>query len=112
MSGAVRMVAWGVLEYNPLAPIAKNEAAGVFKSQLSKAREIFYLVKEEFELRDWLLTQRPYGARYDPFYREFILLGRLNITPGLVTREMIGEGTLREVCLAAIAYDDIWSVIP
>lgn len=104
MSGAVSMVAWGVLEYTPL-PFNK-----IINSDIEiRAREILGLVTIEFTKRDWLLrpNKKAYGTR-----RKFILLGARKVTPALTTRDLIGKGTLKEVCLAAIAHDAVWSVIP
>lgn len=103
MSGAVRMVAWGVMEYQS-AP-----RTVLTSEQEEKDKEILWLVDDEFSDRGWML--RPWRNQFG-VSMGFILLGALNTTPALNTREKIGEGTLKEVCLAAVAYDDIWSVIP
>lgn len=107
MSGAVSMVAWGVLEYTPgplWARYAPYNRVDIGYEADIRALEILGLVTREFTKRGWLL--RPKTSR------KFMLLGARKVTPALTTRDIIGEGTLKEVCLAAIAHDAVWSVIP
>lgn len=96
--GAIRMVAFGVLEHVPPAISALFSDETEVKD---KAREIEQLVINEINARGWKLSAIAFRQG-----REFILLGTLGGTPALPTRPKIGQGTLQEVCKAAVDWLD------
>lgn len=96
--GAIRMVAFGVLEHKHPGTSALFSEEG---EALEKAREVEQLVINEIEARGWKLSVIAFRQG-----REFILLGKLGGTVALPTRPKIGQGTLQEVCKAAVDWLD------
>lgn len=88
--GCVRMVAFGVLEFeNGKMPPRTHEMQTLLKT-----------VSEEFALLGWKFAVQ---ARHRNS-NDFILLGPVMSGNAFTTRERIAEGTLQEVCKAAIDY--------
>lgn len=96
--GAIRMVAFGVLEHKLPSAVALFEDD---VEMTEKAREIEQLVINEIKARGWHLSVIAFKQG-----REFILLGKLGGTVALPVRPKIGQGTLQEVCKAAVRWLD------
>lgn len=97
--GAIRMVAFGVLEHKP-----PSLSTGLFQEEVKDveaAQEIEQLVTKEINARGWKLSVIAFKQG-----REFILLGKLGGSIALPTRPKIGQGTLQEVCKAAVRWLD------
>lgn len=93
------MVAFGVLEHKPAML-----STGLFQQEanaIMAAQEIEQLVMREVIARGWKLSLIAFRNG-----REFILLGRQSGSAALPTRPKIGQGTLQEVCRAAVDWLD------
>lgn len=90
--GAVRMVAFGVLEFEN----------GVINARTHEMQELLQTINKEFQQLNWKFAVQARRRQFN----SFILLGPLYTGDAFSTREKIGEGTLQEVCKAAIAYID------
>jgi hypothetical protein len=92
--GAIRMLAFGVLEYS-------HEPIPIFDSERGdKNREIEALVVAEINARGWKLSSVTYKAG------QFVLLGSMGGSVALPTRPKIAQGTLQEVCRTAVDWLD------
>ena len=103
-TGAIRMIAFGVIEYVPVPldePMHKRER----DAMISKEIEVQALVEKEFELLGWKIM-RSVNKFGSTSWRKFILLGVRQGSQALPTRPKIGEGTLQECCLAAVKFID------
>lgn len=99
-TGAIRMVAFGVIEFN--LPDGGPQPENLF-SDLERAREVERLVVGEFTALGWKIANSVCRWRgKNP--TQFVLLGPLTKTAALTVRPKIGEGSLREVCLKAVTY--------
>lgn len=97
VSAAIYMLAWGVLDFAP----SKALSVGEYMDADSKQREVLDLIQKEFKQRGWLLERASARAR-----TRWTLYGDIEHSFGVV-RLKIAEGTLREVCQATVAYDQI-----
>lgn len=99
VGGAIRMVAFGVLEYEQpeYHPSMDFIIAGRKSAQ---ADEIEELVCKDVHALGWKLASVAYKAG------QFILLGRAGGSAALPTRPKIGQGTLQQVCRAAVDWLD------
>lgn len=94
MSTAISMVAWGVLEYKPIAfPSHMDKEAC---EQRNAASEVLELVRAEFDARSWLLKKHTGMATFVLFAEPLQAFGS---TTG---RRMVAIGTLKIVCQAAL----------
>lgn len=96
------MVAFGALEYDP--PIAsaayyKNLGDDTYLARRAVADEVFTLVVAEFLGLGWLIA-----TLHLP--KSFILLGPIVGNMGFKGRPKIAEGSLQDVCKAAVARID------
>jgi hypothetical protein len=93
--GAIRMVAWGVLELDsdPLASLFLSE-------RTDKQLEIEQLVVNEINARGWKLSALAYKTG------QYLLLGRMGGSVAMPTRPKIGQGTLQEICRLAVDWLD------
>lgn len=96
---AMRMVAWGVLEYKPVPEV--NIIFGAEGCHVEAAQEIEQLVIKEIDARGWKLSTIAFKQG-----REFILLGKLGGSVAFPVRPKIGQGTLQDVCKAAVRWLD------
>lgn len=97
--GAIRMVAFGVLEHKPA-----NLSRGLFEQEVKDveaAQEIEQLVIREVQARGWKLSVVAFRNG-----REFILLGKLQGSVAMPTRPKIAQGSLQECCKAAVDWLD------
>lgn len=93
--GAIRMVAWGVLEHE------QPGITRLFDNDLDeKALEIEALVVAEINAKGWKLSALGYKIG------QYILLGRVGGSVALPTRPKIAQGTLQEVCRVAVDWLD------
>jgi hypothetical protein len=104
---AIRMVAFGVLEYaqpNNTLPFDKD-----YVEYLDKADEIERLVCAEIAVLGWKLAHKAIAR---PTRRAFVLLGPVTGSKALPGRVKIGEGTLQQVCMAAVNWLDSEAALP
>lgn len=110
-TGAIRMVAFGVLEFEevPTALFKEDVLGSKGPHSVAKKRndEILTLLEDEFKALGWALrraTSRRWDRRKE--ISEHILLGPLFTGGAFVTRPRIGSGTIRDCCLAAVKFLD------
>ena len=96
MSGAIEMVAFGVLEYKPIP--FKGTTDKEYMEKFHLAHDILKLVEDVFNSRGWLLSPK-YPSN------DFVLLGATDGKVSFKWRPKIAEGTLKKVCRAAVEYD-------
>jgi hypothetical protein len=103
VSGAIELIAYGVLEYKPLSSIATLQAAQAeYRAQIEHNEEIMQLAMNAFKARSWLLSYSS-SSKY-----RFVLHGPLTGSFPLRARELIAHGTLRDVCLVAIEREKLF----
>lgn len=111
-TGAIRMMAFGVLDYVPtpsIDVIIKSRKSGasemVFdQKQIDRNREIEKLVLEEFHNLGWIV--RAAVTKFGAQSKAFVLLGKLGGSGTWPVRPKIGEGDLVNICRAAVAFID------
>lgn len=100
------MVAFGALEYDPPGSAAAFPNIGdpEYIAKADAAAEVFELVMREFKELGWLLSSR-LAARHES---KFLLLGPTigSSQGGFKGRQKIAEGTLQDVCRAAVEWMD------
>lgn len=97
--GAIRMLAFGVLEFVPV-PGSFHGPIEAHNELVNKAQEIEQLVCQEVNARGWKLSTIAYKTGI------YILLGKLGGSVAMPVRPKIGQGTLQEVCRAAVDWID------
>jgi hypothetical protein len=104
------MVAFGVLEHEHV-PLQTRGLTDDYVERDNKTREIEELVVVEAISLGWKLAQKTlhYGSGLKGRY---ILLGPVTGSKALPGRVKIGEGTLKEVCIAAVRWMDEGDVLP
>lgn len=104
VGGAIRMVAFGVLVYVPV-PEHFHGPLEDHNKIVDEAREIEKLVADDCRVLGWKIAT--VGPSYAQRVRgQFILLGKMQGSTALPTRPKIGQGTMQEVCRAAVDWLD------
>jgi hypothetical protein len=97
MSGAIAMIAFGVLEYKPPFPHSPD-----YDKKCKSNEEILKLAMDAFRERGWLLT---YSL---PPPRSFSLFGPV-LSAGLGNgRHLIDVGSLSDVCRTAVEHEKLF----
>lgn len=100
--GAIRMIAFGVLEYDIVQNRDHfNDTIGQVIDRANAQREVLHLVCSEVNARGWKLSM--IAGRNG---KQFILLGVKSGSAALPTRPKIAQGTLQEVCRVAVDWLD------
>lgn len=100
VGGAIRMIAFGVIEY--VHPMDVTITFGDnYDAMLSRYEEVNDLLMKDIHALEWKLARVANRSGH-----HFILLGRMEGSAALPTRPKIGQGTMQQVCMAAVDWLD------